>query len=52
MREKEVPESKPTETRDESAETGEAGESKKRDEKRRTFDTLNDDNPLICRGMD
>lgn len=49
MRDKEVPESKPTETRDQSAEHREA---RKRDEKRRAFDTLNEDNPLICRGID
>lgn len=49
MRQQEVPQTKPTETRDESAEQA---ASKKRDEKRRTFDTLTDDNPLICRGID
>ena len=41
---------KPAETRSESAQKT---EPKKRDEKKqRSYDTLSDENPLICRGRD
>jgi hypothetical protein len=48
MREQEPPETKPAESRSETEEKPQA----KRDEKRRTHDTLSDENPLIFRGMD
>ena len=49
MRDQDAVETKPAETRNESAQKT---EPKKRDEKRRTFDTLSEDNPFICRGID
>ena len=49
MRDQDVKKTEATENRQES---GDKREAKKRDEKRRSFDTLTDDNPLICRGMD
>ena len=49
MREQEVDEIKGMETRSESAEQR---EPTKRAPHRRVIDTLTDENPLICRGMD
>ena len=40
---------KPAETRGESAQTT---EPKKREDKKRSYDTLSDENPMICRGID
>lgn len=49
MRDQDAAETKPAETRSESVEKP---EPKKREEKRRAHDTLSDENPLICRGID
>ena len=49
MSEREVNESKRTETREQSADQR---QPKQAVSKRRPMDTLTDENPLICRGMD
>jgi hypothetical protein len=49
MREQEVQKTEATET---ANETVEHSEPKPREEKKRASDTLTDDNPLICRGID
>ena len=47
MREQEAQKPKPGETPNESVDKGEKPEAKKR-----ACDTLSEENPLICRGMD
>ena len=49
MREQKGTETQATETRDETASQG---EKKKREAKKAAADTLVDDNPCICRGID
>ena len=48
MRDKDEPQSKEEETQP----SADAGQPKKREEKRKAHDTLSDENPLIFRGMD
>ncbi|MBA3503313.1 MAG: hypothetical protein M4D80_00725 [Myxococcota bacterium] len=42
----------PTKDAETSSESVEKPEPKKREEKKRSYDTLSDENPLICRGID
>jgi len=49
MREQKGSQTQATETRDENADKV---EEKKREAKKAGYDTLVDDNPCICRGMD
>ena len=49
MREKELAKTQITETQDENAQKS---EPKPRETKKRAYDTLTEDNPFICRGID
>ena len=49
MRDQDV---KQDETKENRQESSDKREARKHDDKRRSFDTLTDDNPLICRGID
>jgi hypothetical protein len=48
MRDKDEPEIK----EEDPKQSADAGQPEKREEKRKAYDTLSDENPLICRGVD